>query len=228
MAATGVKSNIVQIKGIPKEYLGFPAVAQVEGYWSGLCDGGFVPARGALNPQGIEAALSYTFILEYIAPGTGRFRIAGNHLNTLMGLDVRGMPISSLFVPDARKQIGQVIADVCTNICIAELDLAGKPGFDWGFLSAKMLLAPLVDDHGQVTRILGCLQSCGDIGRQPRRLEIKAIRVRDPGLALPVGAAVPPRPKMAFCEPVPPFVHKAPPKRPDENRPALKLVVSNA
>lgn len=227
MATSVIKSNIVQIKGNHGKCLAFSAVAQVEGYWNGLCDGGFVPARGAVNPQGITSVLEYTFILERIAPGVGRFRIAGSHLNALMGMEVRGMPVSSLFAPDARKQVAGAIEDVCTGIHTVELKLVGQADFGGGALRAKMLLMPLVDDYGDVTRILGCLQSCGDLDGQPYRFAVDAVQVRNPNLAL-AHVIAPPRREMAFCEPVPPFVHKAPQKRPDENRPALKLVVSNA
>ena len=37
-----------------------------------------------------------------MAPSVARFRLAGAHLSELMGMEVRGMPMTALFLPDAR------------------------------------------------------------------------------------------------------------------------------
>ena len=54
-------------------------------YWSGLQDGRTVPKRADIDPRRIEGLLSDTFILERIAPGLARFRVAGANLAELMG-----------------------------------------------------------------------------------------------------------------------------------------------
>ncbi len=63
----------------------------------------------------LDSALEFTFVLERIAPGICRFRVAGRHLCELMGLDVAGMPISAMFTVDARVQIGQIVENVCAE-----------------------------------------------------------------------------------------------------------------
>ncbi len=42
-----------------------------------------------------------------------------------------------------------------------------------------MQLAPLLDEDGQVTRILGCIQTHGTIGRQPRRFAITDVVTKE-------------------------------------------------
>ena len=58
-------------------------------YWQSLRRGRAVPARADVEPHGISRALDYAFVLERIAPGAARFRLAGRHLIDLMGMEVR-------------------------------------------------------------------------------------------------------------------------------------------
>ena len=52
------------------------------------------------------------------------------------------------------------------------LTLTGELGTGRGPLDARMILLPLLDDRGAVTRLLGALEAQGRIGRQPRRFAI--------------------------------------------------------
>ncbi len=151
---------------------GFAAVAQVEAYWHGLCEGMSLPNRQDIKPKGLDMALNNAFVLERIAPCVFRFRIAGQHLCELMGLDVSGMPISAMFMPDARDQIGKEIEEICAEPGIKEVQICAGRSLGRGALKGKLLLMPLLDEAGEITRILGCLQTSGHIGRQPRRFSI--------------------------------------------------------
>src|SRR5690606_32280451 len=53
-------------------------------YWQSLRRGRAVPARADVEPHGISRALDHAFVLERIAPGAARFRLAGRHLIDLM------------------------------------------------------------------------------------------------------------------------------------------------
>ncbi|MEE9389492.1 MAG: PAS domain-containing protein [Paracoccaceae bacterium] len=174
-----IGSNIVKLSRIQPKKTVFAAISQVEAYWDGLSEGTSLPKRSDVDPRALESALDYAFVLERIAPGICRFRIAGRHLNDLMGLDVSGMPISAVFIPESRDIIGATVETVCAEPSIKEISLKsfGSPGQDE--LSGKLLLAPLLDDEGQVTRILGCLQAKGSIGRQPRRFAVTDIHTKE-------------------------------------------------
>ena len=77
----------------------FAMLAEVRGYWEGLRKGSDLPRRDEIDPRGIVGALENTFLLERVAPGVARFRLAGMQLHDLMGMDVRGMPLTALIGP---------------------------------------------------------------------------------------------------------------------------------
>ncbi len=168
----------------------FPAVSQVEAYWEGLRNGRPMPARAEVNPRGITDALEFAFVLEKIAPGMARIRVAGRHLNELMGMEVRGMPISAMFLPEARARLQNAMETAFTAPATIRFSLAGDTGFTRPALEAQLFLAPLRDDTGRPTRLLGALQSSGRIGRAPRRFGIREIEVNrllgEPGEAAPL------------------------------------------
>ena len=71
---------------------------EVEAYWELLRDGRLVPDRSEVDPRGFPGALAHSFLLERIAPGHARVRVTGRHLSDLMGIDMQGLPLSSLFL----------------------------------------------------------------------------------------------------------------------------------
>ena len=164
-------SKIVSILDYQPEK-GFAPIAQVEAYWEALRAGRLLPKRSEVDPRGLETSLENAFILERIAPGIARIRIAGSHLGALMGMEVRGMPLTALLTPDARAIRSDKIEEVCQMpaVCTLRLsadDSAGRPA-----LEARMLLLPLKSDLGDVSRVLGCWVTQGEIGLAPRRFEV--------------------------------------------------------
>ncbi|MGJ8617037.1 MAG: PAS domain-containing protein [Sulfitobacter sp.] len=166
---------------------GFTAIAQVEAYWEALRVGRLLPKRSQIDPRGIEQSLEYAFILERIAPGIARLRIAGNHLTELMGMEVRGMPVTALFAPNARRQIADGLEEVFQTPATATLRLTSPGGAGRAMLDARMILLPLKSDLGDVSRVLGCLVSHGEIGQAPRRFDVieQKLRTVMPGLGNP-------------------------------------------
>jgi hypothetical protein len=155
----------------------FPHTATVEAYWHALRGNRVMPRRAEVDPRGIENALEYAFILEQIAPGVGRLRIAGSHLSDILGMEVRGMPLSAFFMPSARDDLAFVLKKVCSGPCTASLSLQAEPGFGRPALEARLVLLPLRDEMGVINRILGCFDSKGSIGYTPRRFAITSRRV---------------------------------------------------
>lgn len=147
-------------------------VMEMRDYWQGLRKGRAVPARSDIEPRGIHRALDYAFILERIAPGAARFRLAGRHLIDLMGMEVRGMPVCAFLSPSSRGRFSDVLESVFKAPQIAELRLLGRAEYARPQLDARMLLLPLRSDLGDVTRALGCLVSEGDPGVAPRRFDL--------------------------------------------------------
>ncbi|MGL4280251.1 MAG: PAS domain-containing protein [Albidovulum sp.] len=204
----------------------FPAISVVRAYWEALRNGRDAPYRSEIDPRGIESALEHTFILERIAPRLARFRLAGTHLNDLVGMEVRGMPLTSLFVPSARSEVETVLSRVFDGPETAELTLAGETGAGRAGMEGRMILLPLRSDLGDVSRALGCLVGLGPVGRVPQRFGIAGARVAptagwarwspDTPRQAPVAAG--------FAEAVRPFARPGPAP---SQKPVLRLVVSD-
>lgn len=157
---------------------GYAAISQVEAYWEALRGERLMPKRADINPRGIEQALEYAFIVERIAPGIARLRIAGSHLSDLMGMEVRGMPLTSLFSPSVRRQVSDTLEEVFETPAMAHMRLVSEAGTGRPPVEGRMVLLPLKSDLGDVSRILGCVVSHGEIGYTPRRFDIQQTQLR--------------------------------------------------
>ncbi|EEE38540.1 hypothetical protein RKLH11_2382 [Rhodobacteraceae bacterium KLH11] len=144
-------------------------IRQAEAYWTALLTGDSVPMRAQIDPRGLENILEYTFILERIAPGLARFRLAGSHLNKLAGMEIRGMPLTAFFEPAARDDIKTRLDRVFSAPAVVELGLISKGKMGRANLQARMILLPLRSDLGDISRVLGVMVSDGAIGATPRR-----------------------------------------------------------
>jgi hypothetical protein len=155
----------------------FPVIAEMQAYWEALRAGRLVPLRSEVDPRGIEQALENAFILERIAPQVARFRLAGTHLNDLMGMEVRGMPLTAFFTPAGRAEMAEHIEAVFQGPQIGDFTLTGEAGMGKPPIMARLVVLPLRSDLGDLTRALGCLVSDGQIGRAPRRFELTSVRM---------------------------------------------------
>ncbi len=164
-------SNVISIAPI-RAQVQFPSISRVEGYWEGLRNGRLMPARSEVDPRGISDVLEYAFVLEKLAPGVARLRLAGMHLNDLMGMEVRGMPLTAMFLPEARRDLQVLLEAVLDAPAKVTLALESDHGITRPKLEANLVLLPLKDEQGRPTRILGALQAKGKIGRGPRRFKI--------------------------------------------------------
>ncbi|MBV7379358.1 PAS domain-containing protein [Maritimibacter dapengensis] len=166
-------TNVISITPI-RDQLNFPSIRRVEAYWEGLRNGRLMPARREVDPRGISDVLEFAFVLEKIAPGVARFRLAGMHLNDLMGMEVRGMPITAMFLPEARRDLKTLLETVLESPAKVKVTLDSDHGLTRPKLEAQMVLLPLKDEQGRPTRVFGALQAKGKIGRGPRRFRIQS------------------------------------------------------
>jgi hypothetical protein len=187
-------------------------LAALEHYWRGLRAAGGLPRRVDVDPACIDGALPYTFIAETVAPGVARMRVAGRHLNDMAAMDVRGMPLSALFSFDARPALAEAINALIEGPALVDMPIQLPRTLLRRGQNGRLLMMPLLDDRGEVSRILGAVVMDGLVqGRGPLKLGIAeggAIRVE------PVS--------MMDTAPVP----AAMPRRAD-GRPGLRLVVNN-
>ncbi len=155
----------------------FQPIKEVEAYWQAIRAGRLVPRRSDIDPRGIERALEFAFVAERIATGLGRLRIAGSHLTDLLGMEVRGMPLTAFFATNSRPVITDTLEQVFADPAMAEITLTGERGIGKPALDGRMILLPLKSDLGDISRVLGCLVTSGSVGRAPRRFEITDTRV---------------------------------------------------
>lgn len=173
-----------------------PALAEVRGYWEALRAGGGLPHRGQIDPRGMAGVLDRVFLAEEIAPGLARLRLAGQVLCGLMGMDVRGMPVSALFDPVARRALEPPLRRVFTGEAAVTIDVAAETGIGRPALAGRLLLLPLRGFDGRPDMALGCLSLAGETGRTPRRLIVQrwvaeALETGEGPISAPYSAPLP-------------------------------------
>ncbi len=147
-------------------------LAAVRAYWEALRDGGQIPYRADVDPRGLSGALDRVFLAERIGNGLAQIRLSGTRVNELAGIDVRGLPLSCLFQPDARAELGHLLEAVFTGPKAADVQMSARKELGRPLLAARALFLPLLDGAGDCTILLGCIGLNGDIGRAPRRFDI--------------------------------------------------------
>ncbi len=194
---------------------------ELEQYWRDLRGARRIPVRSDVDPARIDSALPHAFILDRVAPGVGRLRVAGQKLSSFVGMDARGMPLTSFFSADGRDTVMRQTELVFSGPALVEVPLVSHRSLGRPKLTGCMLLLPLLGPDGEVSRALGAIFTDGMIGRAPRRFDIaegQPIRCeqltepRSQGLAAVAGA------RMSQSQNDP---------RPEVYRPALRLVVNN-
>jgi len=145
----------------------------VEGYWSALREGGELPRRTQIDPRGLESVLEHVFILERVAPGVARFRIAGSQIGMVAGMEVRGMPISSLFHTSARRDVSAALAQCFDTPAVVETRVHAKPWQRGPALEGSRILLPMRCDLGRTSRILGALVLNGVVCADAYRLDME-------------------------------------------------------
>jgi hypothetical protein len=174
-------------------------ISEVRAYWEALRIGEMLPRRASVDPRGIAGALEHSFLIERIGPGLARFCIAGMAYNDLIGMDIRGMPISTLFVGKAQLALQMALERVFHNPAILTMDITAEHGLGRPHLGARLVVLPLLGHKGASDLAIGCIEISGGIGRAPRRFSID--KTRHEVVALPpaeTASAVVPRP--AFAE----------------------------
>ncbi len=151
-------------------------IAEVRAYWEALRDGDMLPRREKVDPRGIAGALEHSFLIERIGPGLARFRIAGMIYSDLMGMDIRGMPLSCLFLGAARTRLQTDLEAVFRAPSILTLDLEAERGLGRPALAARMVMLPMLGQSDETDLAIGCIEPAGDIGRAPRRFAIASAR----------------------------------------------------
>lgn len=225
----------------------FPGLSQIEAYWEALRGDARAPTRQRIDPRGLEGALGVTFLAEalddphhpnrprLLRPTVVRLRLAGQMIRDAMGMEVRGMMLSALVQPAERPVLTALIDRVLGEGARITVHLVAPRAGVRPPVAARLLMLPVTDRDGRMTRILGGLSAPGlpvasDASGGPRRFLITGHDTRPPADLAEVGAraaltgAPAPRrePAMGMAEPTGSFT-PAPRLRPTR-APHLKLV----
>lgn len=161
-------------------------IQDVSDYWEEIRGIRPVPLRSSVDPREISSALEFCCILERIAPGLARFRLAGMHYNALMATEVRGLPLTTLFAPQVRDVVRDSLEHLFEEPAKVHFRLRAEGGIGKPSLRGQLVLLPLISDLGDISRAIGCLVTEGDIGVGSRRFLIERREI------MPVkGAAAP-------------------------------------
>ena len=142
-------------------------------YWEGLRRNASVPLRAQVTREDMAGLLDHAFLVERLGPGMARFRLVGQNLMDLMGMELRGMPVCSLMNNTSRKKMCHLTETVFRAPQIAELRVCSPACPNGPAISGRLLLLPLKSDLDDVSRALGCLMVEGGIGRAPRRFDLQ-------------------------------------------------------
>jgi hypothetical protein len=100
-----------------------PTLTNLEQYWHTLRRARHIPVCNEQNPNKIDRAPPYAFILQLMAPDSARFRVSGQRIYDLLKMDARGMPFATLFHPDTRDTLRNLLENVLCKPTILGLPL---------------------------------------------------------------------------------------------------------
>lgn len=209
----------VQVLSSRDRPVGRSVLHEIEEHWRELkAASPFLPRRSEVDASRIAGALPHAFILERLAPGVARFRIAGRSVAGVLGGEPKGLPLSVLFTSASRPGLQNWIDRCFDAPALVDLLVQASQGALRQPLRGRLLLLPLLDQNGSVARVLGGLLLDG----LPRRSNLRF----DLSDAVPrVETVSPPAPKRAFAEALEPAIL---PGLREAERPYLRLVVSNS
>ncbi len=129
----------------------------VRNYWDGLRGERTAPCRSELDPKQFAAALENVFILERVSALDVRIRLSGAKINQVLDREGRGLAFEMLFDASSHDRLAQILGDVFEIPCTAELRLQCQTN---GRVAgqARMILLPLSNENGELTRAFGCVQ----------------------------------------------------------------------
>ncbi len=127
-------------------------------HWESLRVDGETPFRSEIDPRLFPELLENIFILENTAPEQFRIRHSGMMLCEMMGFEVRGQQATSMMQNIYREKLILLLGQVLARPGIAEITLVAQDLHD-NTISLKMILLPLRDDFGDISRVLGCIST---------------------------------------------------------------------
>jgi hypothetical protein len=149
-------------------------------YWNELRGDNPAPKRSALDPQLISGLLGDLFILERKSPVNYTFRLAGTRLCSAYGRELREQSFPHFWSECDRESMETLLYSITEDAAAAVVGIQAQSAAG-NSLPLEMLLLPLFQDNGKLTRVLGGLvplESAYWIGVDPLvRQSIRSLRL---------------------------------------------------
>ena len=123
-------------------------------YWNTVRDGRTAPQRIEIDPSALSKILSQTLILEVSDANNLPFRIAGTAVCEFLGSEMRGRNFMELWTPQDRRKL-QAKFDTALASGMPIIANVSSRAFGDAVQTSEILLLPLHDHRGELTRLLG-------------------------------------------------------------------------
>jgi hypothetical protein len=134
-------------------------------YWSELADGSVLPHHRQIDPLAMRAALGHVMLIDVIEGGHDfRYRLYGSAIARISELDMTGRLMSahpaSSYVAEFALAVSQAVVQRRSPIYTERAPALAAKATRW-----RRLAFPLVDDAGEVTRLLAATVPLARDGR---------------------------------------------------------------
>lgn len=150
----------------------FPILHELAMYWTNL-NRGELPRRSDIDPRQLEPVLPYLFILDRTGPADAAIRLGSTHLETLIGAPAKGMRFSDLIDASSRDMIARGFEKLWIKHTPQSFDITSCFTDPRDTIAGKVILFPLQDVFGRVTKAIGALQVMGRIKYPPYTFDIR-------------------------------------------------------
>ncbi|HUD50988.1 PAS domain-containing protein [Parvibaculum sp.] len=123
-------------------------------YWNAARAGRPAPLRSEIEPGAIRRVLPHVFILERQSEQNYRFRLAGTGLCGIYGMEFRGHNFLAMWQDDCQESLEKAFLEVTNNGNVAIVEYTASTN-DHREATFEMILLPLAQDNGAITRVLG-------------------------------------------------------------------------
>ncbi|ARQ01244.1 PAS domain-containing protein [Pseudorhodoplanes sinuspersici] len=123
-------------------------------YWNALRGSRIAPMRDDIDPGAIRARLADIFLLALNMEHGHAFRLAGSSVCALFGKELKGGVFHDLWSPISQPRIGALLHSIAEDKVGAVAHVIGR-NLENEILDLEMILLPLLDGSGSVSRLLG-------------------------------------------------------------------------
>src|SRR3954462_7242936 len=93
-----------------------PSSREFFAYWDGKRGTARAPDRSEIEPGAVRELLGDIFVLSYDGAAGYPFRVAGTRVCALLGCDLKDQGFSTLFAPEGRREIEDIISVVAEEM----------------------------------------------------------------------------------------------------------------